>query len=158
MPHPHESLLKEYQFAITHLVPTVPEEIKSQAQKMYDDLLANESAAKEEIIIAMSQTGLAEYPHRHAFEELKTDGSETVDASSAEYQTALANWQKHTEEINQQINELEGLKDQDPKWSDEIANKAARFREGFLVTERDPELEEVKKEIEYWQGRFGQEI
>lgn len=157
MPHPHEYLLKEYQVAIDNLAPTVPAEVKQEAQKMHDALLANQAAAKEEIIAAMIKTGQAEYPHRHAYEEIN-DGQATVDPQSLEYQTALASWQKQEQEIMEKIDELEVLKDQDPKWTAEIADKVRVLREGFLVTERDPDLQEVKKEIEYWQGTLGQEI
>ncbi|MBU0646063.1 hypothetical protein KJ611_01115 [Patescibacteria group bacterium] len=159
MSHPHEALLKEYQVAIDHLAPTVPVEVKSQAQQIHDQLLANETVPKEEIIAAMAQTGLAEYPHRHAYEELNKVGetldASSLDASSVEYQAALANWQKQAEQITQQIDQLEVLKDQDPKWQAEIADKVRVFREGFLITERDPDLAEVKKEIESWQGTLG---
>ena len=48
------------------------------------------------------------------------------------------------------------MADKDPKWKDEILNKVERFREGFLVTEEDPELEMVEKEIEYWKDTFGE--
>jgi hypothetical protein len=30
------------------------------------------------------------------------------------------------------------------------------FEEGWLATMPDPDLETVKKEIEYWQGVFGE--
>ncbi len=70
MSHPFDSHLKEYQFAIDHLAPTVPTAIKEQAQKMHNALLANLSATDEEIDSALFQTGIAEYPHRHAFKEM----------------------------------------------------------------------------------------
>lgn len=158
MPHPHEYLLKEYQVAINNLAPTVPVPVKEEAEKMHNDLLTNEAAGKDEIIAAMIKTGEAEYPHRHAFEQLKTNGTDTVNANSLEYQTALQSWQKHEQEIMNKINELEALKDQSAEWAAAIADKARVYREGFLVTERDPKLEEVEKEIEYWQGKMGMEV
>jgi len=68
--HPHEYLLKDYQYAIKHLPPTVPAEIKAEAQKMHDAFLADPNASEERILEAMAKTGKAEYPYRHAFFEL----------------------------------------------------------------------------------------
>lgn len=70
MNHPFQSHLDEYQYAINHLVPTVPSEVKVQAQKMHDALLANPAVTDEEIDAVLYQTGIAEYPHRHAFQEM----------------------------------------------------------------------------------------
>ncbi len=70
MIHPFQSHLDEYQYAINHLAPTVPFAIKEAAQKMHDVLLANSSVTDEEIDAALYQTGIAEYPHRHAFKEM----------------------------------------------------------------------------------------
>jgi len=76
MPHPHEMLLKEFQVAIDNLAPTVPAEVKVVAQKMHDDMLANPQATEDEIRGAFFTTGVAEYPHRHAFRELTAGGIE----------------------------------------------------------------------------------
>lgn len=76
MPHSFQSHLDEYQFAIDHLAPTVPAEVKTKAQTMHDDLQANPEATEDEIDAAMTQTGLAEYPHRHALEELTSGDKE----------------------------------------------------------------------------------
>jgi len=70
MSHPHEFLLKDYQYAIKHLPPTVPAEIKAEAQKMHDNFLADPNASEDAILEAMAKTGKAEYPFRHAFFEL----------------------------------------------------------------------------------------
>lgn len=223
--HPHQALLDEYTFAIKHLAPTVPKEVKEEAIKMHAALLANAKADEDEIRAALSKTGLAEYPHRHAFTELtktvegerrlamvlehvdenvraklkkhldagvpleeitgsqlfeteftpeeryqvedalldaqdhlKEEMEKTVDPSSAAYQSQLKKWSEYAQQLIKKIDELESLKDKDPKWRDEIVEKGKRFREGFLVTEPDPKLEEVEKEIEYWRGTFGEEI
>lgn len=70
MSHPHEYLLKEYQYAIKHLAPTVPVEVKAEAQKMVDMLLTDPNTDEKRISEAMSITGKAEYPHRQAYNEL----------------------------------------------------------------------------------------
>ena len=63
MPHPHQSILDEYGYAIRHFVPTTPEEIKEEAKKTHSELLANENADEDMIRAALFKTGLAEYPH-----------------------------------------------------------------------------------------------
>lgn len=225
MNHPHEFLLQEYQVAIDHLAPTVPADVKIQAQKLHDDLLADPNATEDEVRAALSMTGAAEYPHRHAFNELTAGGVEArrveitlehVESEVAEkvkkltdsgvtmnevtnsklfetdftpeerhqiedalldadihireefgkdavsdekkYAALLKKWEKRRDEILAKIDELEALKNKDEKWHDEIVEKVKRFREGFSVTEADPELEEVEKEIEYWRGTMGEEV
>jgi len=225
MPHPHKALLDEYLFAINHLAPSVPPEIKNEAQTMHDALLANQNATVEEIREAMVKTGRAEYPHRHAHKELVAGTSEAkrvemilehvdekvraklknlldsgvaldeitrssmfetdftgeeryqvedaiLDAADhlkeqmadvakekpAEYEALVKKWTEHVAKLDAEIAKLEALKDKDPKWRDEIMEKVARLREGFLVTEQDPELLEIEKEIEYWRGTLGEEV
>ena len=67
--HPYASLLKEYKIAIEHLTPTVPGEIKKEAEETLARLETNPNATEEEIRAALFKTGTAEYPHRHAFQE-----------------------------------------------------------------------------------------
>ncbi len=81
MTHPHQAMLDEYKFAVDHLVPTVPAEAKAQAVAAHLALSANIAASEEEIRQAMFETGVAEYPHRHAFVELTASG---MDARRAE--------------------------------------------------------------------------
>ncbi|MFC1787774.1 hypothetical protein ACFLZY_00975 [Patescibacteria group bacterium] len=225
MPHPYQSLLDEYQFAINHLVPTVSPEIKTKAQKWHDQFMADQNVEEIEIKKALFQTGRAEYPHRHAYKEmssvpveartkemvldhvddeveqilnkyfgsgvsleeiiesrifetdfsaeqryqiedaildakdhLKEEMADSIDSQSELYQKAYTKWNNQAQKIEVIIEELEALKDQDPKWTDEIINKVIQFREGFLLTEIDPDLEEIKNEIEYWKGVFKEEI
>ncbi|OGL95059.1 hypothetical protein A2348_04815 [Candidatus Uhrbacteria bacterium RIFOXYB12_FULL_58_10] len=217
--------LKEYQIAIDNLVPTVPPEVKITAQKSHDELLANSKATENEIRGALFQTGIAEYPHRHAFKDLTAGGIEArrveivlehvepevaekvkkltdsgvsmteitnsqlfesaftpeerhqvedalldadihikeefgKEAASDERQYAalVKKWTEHRDAILKHIDELEALKDKDAKWHDEIVEKVKRFREGFSVTETDVDLDEVEKEIEYWNGTMGEEV
>jgi len=225
MPHPHASLLKEFQIAIDHIVPSVPKEIRAEAQKLHDALLKNEDASEEEIEAALAQVGIAEYPHRKASQEIagkleeqtrlalvlehvdetvramlkkhldagvplveivrsslfeteltpeqryqvedalldaadhvREELAKAIDPSSEKYLKLVERWRAHAATIEEKIQELEKLAAKDPKWKEEIQNKAARFREGFSVTERDPELEEVEKEIEYWKDTLGEQL
>ena len=221
MPHPHQSFLDEFQFALNHLVPTISDEIKVQAQKIHDDLLANESASEDEIRQSFFEIGFQEYPHRHAYKETtallgegtrkdlvlnslqgvtaallkkhleeggkidefvksevfekELDSEQRLEVENAildtkekladiledevgahedQYQKALAKWQAHADEVLKSITELEALVDRSGKHAGEITNKSKRFREGFLLTEQDPDLEKIQKEIEYWEGVF----
>ncbi|MBI5793527.1 hypothetical protein HZA87_00340 [Candidatus Uhrbacteria bacterium] len=225
MPHPHQSALDEFQFAIRHFVPTVPKDIKAEAQQLHDSLLADETADEAMLRDAFYKIGVKEYPHRKAYEELTHSSAEAqmkamvlehvdetvravikphLDAgvsldelfSSEMFQSALdakqryqvedgilvsANklaerlkgevggqagtyhklvekWKAHAAEIEKAIQDLEALaQGGDENQQAEIKGKAARFREGFLVTEKDPDLEEVRKEIEYWRDTFAEE-
>jgi hypothetical protein len=225
MAHPFAAELKEYQFAINHLVPTVPSEVKEEAQKLHDSLLANANAGEEEVLGALIGTGKAEYPYRKAYQELQgaaegqlrrdfvldhvdepvreklkthldagvdldevvkssifetdftpeeryqiehgildatehieEEGEKIIESRRAEYDALVEKWRKQAGEIELKIDTLEAMASKDPKWKDEILGRVKRFREGFLVTESDPELDEVKKEIEYWKGVFGEEL
>ncbi|MFA4846040.1 MAG: hypothetical protein WC654_05780 [Patescibacteria group bacterium] len=225
MPHKHKSALDEFQFAIRHFVPTLPKEIKEEAQGLHDSLLADESADEAMLRDAFFKIGVKEYPYRKAYEELTHSSAEAqmkamvlehvdevvravikphldagvsldelfvseifetqldakqryqvedgilvsanklaeklkseVGGQADTYHKLVEKWQAHAAEIEKAIEDLEilaqgGLENQQA----EIKDKAARFREGFLVTEIDPQLEEVKKEIEYWRGTFAQE-
>ncbi len=217
MTHPHQAMLDEYQFAIDHLVPTVPAEAKAQAGAAHLALSANIAASEEEIRQAMFETGVAEYPHRHAFAELTASGmdarraelvlehvepevqsklkklldsqvsfselvhsqlfeteftpderyqiedalldadihireefAEAAANDTATYQSLFATWKKREDELLSKIEELAALGAKHPDGKEEIDASVARFREGFLVTEPDPELAEIEHEIAYW--------
>ncbi len=223
--HPFQALLDEYKIAISRLVPTVPKEIKKEAEGMLEALQKNSDATEEEVLASLVKTGMAEYPHRKAFRELtggqeekrrlqivlehvdenvrtklkkhldagvpleelvkshlfeteftpeerhqiedgildaddhvKEELEKAADASTPEYQKLLKKWQVQLEKIVKKIDELEALKDKDPKWKEEIVARVVRLREGLSVTEPDPELVDIEKEIEYWKGTFGEEI
>ncbi len=225
MTHPNQAILDEFQFAINHLVATVPADAKARAQKMHDDLLANPEATELDVEAAMYATGREEYPHRHAFKEMTSGSTEarrveivlehvepnvaavvkkftesgvgmeefvhsdlfeteltpeerhqiedalldadihikeelgqTVVADAAKYASLVKKWEAHRDVIEARIAELASLANTDEKWKSEINDKAREFRDGFLVTEPDVELEVVEKEIEYWKGTLGEEV
>ena len=93
-----------------------------------------------------------------AADHVREEMANAIDPSSEKYQKLVAKWQTHADLIEAKIQELEALAAKDPKWKDEIMAKAERFREGYAVTETDPELEEVKKEIEYWKDTMSEGI
>ncbi|NQV90097.1 hypothetical protein HQ487_01670 [Candidatus Uhrbacteria bacterium] len=225
MPHPHQSMLEEFQFAIKHFAPTIPESIKAEAQQIHDDIAQNESIDETAIKKAFYTIGIKEYPYRRAYEELTHTSAqaqmnkmviehvdETVRAvikphldagvsleelvSSAiftdqldakqryqvedgilvsqdklaeslksqvgtqadQYQALVDKWTFEAGKIQEAIVNLEKLaQGGDENQQAEIKGKVSRLREGFLVTEPDPQLEEVQKEIEYWTEMFADE-
>jgi hypothetical protein len=78
-----------------------------------------------------------------------------VSAEEASYELLVEKWKRHAGEIQKALEELEVLATKgDENQRAEIKDKVIRYREGFLITETDPELAEIKKEIEYWQETF----
>lgn len=225
MTHPHQSMLDELSFAIKHFVPTLPEEIKQEAEQRLLELSQNPEANVPMIHRAFYEIGKKEYPHRHAYDELTHTSAEAqmkqmviehvdetvrsmikphldagvglddlvhsdvfekqldpkqryqvedgilvaksklaeslkkeVGTQSEEYSKLVEKWQAHVAEIEKQIANLEALAQGGTEnQQEEIKGKVVRFREGFLVTEPDPDLEEIKKEIEYWTDTFAEE-
>lgn len=81
-----------------------------------------------------------------------------VGERAEQYQALVDKWTQEAGKIQTAIDELEQFaQGGDENQQAEIKGKVARFREGFLITEIDPELEIVKKEIEYWKETFAQE-
>jgi len=218
-------MLDEFDYAIKHFVPTLPSEIKKEAQDLLAKLSADAEADETNIRKAFYETGVQEYPHRRAYDELThtsaeeqmkemvlehvddtvravikphlesgvhldelirsevfvnelapdqryqvEDGimvakSKLADAikgeesdHGAQYKQLFEKWEKHAHEIQAKIDELDVLSQGGTENQQlEIKNKAARYREGFIVTETDPDLDEIKKEIEYWKDSFAEE-
>jgi hypothetical protein len=218
MSHPQKFFLDEFQYAIHHFVPTLPDEIKAEAQKIHDELEADKTADEGMIRRAFHDVGVKEYPYRHAYDELvhtkeegklnqlvlehvepnvraiiephltsgvhidellksdlleenltpeqvyqvvdgvavaksklgeaiKTHVSSDMDA----YDALLKKWQNHANLIETKIAELSELaKDGDEGQAAEIKEKVQHYKEGFLVTEPDPDLKEIEEEIVYW--------
>ncbi|MEK7620339.1 MAG: hypothetical protein AAB413_03835 [Patescibacteria group bacterium] len=81
-----------------------------------------------------------------------------VGEQAVQYQALVDKWTQEADKIQTAIAELEQLaQGGDENQQAEIKGKVSRFREGFLITEPDPELEIVKKEIEYWKDTFSEE-
>lgn len=222
MIHPHQAFLDELAFAIRHFVPTLPKEIKDEAEIELEKMKSNPEVDEKTISEAFHDIGVREYPYRRAYIELIhgkaedemnalvlehvepnvreiikphldsgvsldeliasemfftqltpeqqyqiEDGilvarskladqlKEHVTAESEIYRQLIEKWKIETEKIREAIARLEALaSDSDENQKREILNKAARYREGFLITERDPDLKEIEKEIEYWQETF----
>lgn len=222
MSHPHKAMLDEFQFAIHHFVPTLPDEIKQNAQKIHDELFSDETADETMIKTVFHDVGVQEYPFRHAYEELintKEEGQmnrlvlEHVDQTvrtfieplinegvhleelvksdlieeklspeqiyqivdgimvaksklaeaikkhvsddEVAYEALLAKWQQKTKDIEAKIDELKTFAAKgDESQKAEILNRVQFYKEGFLVTEEDPDIKEIEEEIAYWKEAF----
>lgn len=218
-------MLDEFQFAIKHFAPTVPEAVKAEAQKVHDDIAGNESVDEVAIKKAFYTIGIKEYPYRRAYEELTHSSAETqmkamvlehvdetvrgvikphldegvsleelvsskifseqldakqryqvedgilvakdklaetlkeqVGDQSDHYKALVDKWSSEAGKIQEALVNLEKFaQGGDENQQAEIKGKVARLREGFLVTEPDPQLEEVQKEIDYWKETFAEE-
>ncbi|OGL61891.1 hypothetical protein A3C09_04435 [Candidatus Uhrbacteria bacterium RIFCSPHIGHO2_02_FULL_47_44] len=225
MSHPQKALLDEFQYAIHHFVPTLPDEIKVEAQKVHDDLLADKTVDEAIIRRTFHDVGVKEYPYRHAYDELihtKEEGKmnqlvlEHVDdavrkviephlnagvhldelvrsdlltesltpeqiyqvvdgiavaksklgeaikshvsADTAAYDALLQKWNDHVKMIEGKLAELlELAKQGDEGQASEIKGKVQMYKEGFLVTEPDPDVKEIDEEIAYWKEAFAEE-
>lgn len=226
MSHPQKALLDEFQYAIHHFVPTLPEEIKAEAQSIHDQLEADKTADEAMIRREFHDIGVKEYPYRHAYDELihtKEEGKmnqlvlEHVDeavrgviephlnagvhldelvksdllaesltpeqiyqvidgiavaksklgeaiknhvsADTAAYETLLQKWNDHVKMIESKLAELlELAKKGDEGQAAEIKEKVQMYKEGFLVTEPDPDVKEIDEEIAYWKEAFAEEV
>jgi hypothetical protein len=226
MSHPQKALLDEFQYAIHHFVPTLPDEIKEEGQKIHDELETDKTADEAMIRRAFHDVGVKEYPYRHAYDELihtKEEGklnqmilehvddavrsvigphlnagvhvdelvrsdllSESlspeqiyqvidgiavaksklgeaikshVSADMAAYDILLKKWNDHVKMIEGKLSELLGLAKQgDEGQASEIKGKVQMYKEGFLVTEPDPDLKEIEEEISYWKESLAEEV
>lgn len=87
-----------------------------------------------------------------AQEHIQEHGPKMLQQKKAEFDALVQAWQQKQEQIQQKMDELKALAEKDAKWKAEILDKVKTFEEGWSVVERDPELTEVEKEIEYWKG------
>lgn len=152
-----EALMK--QMVLEHVDGTVRGVIKphldagvSLEEIVASDLFESQLDAKQryqvEDGILVSQSKLADKLKGHVGEQ------------SSNYDKLVTTWEAHALLIEKAIGELEALAQggDDPPSRErgdedqqaQMKSKVARFREGFLVTEPDPDLEVIKKEIEYW--------
>jgi len=180
MSHPHEYLLKEYQVAIKHLAPTVPTEVKDEAQKMYDQFLADPNVSEEQIHEALVRTGRAEYPHRHAFKDLtnvvrlekvKQSVLEHVDEPTRKKLEEILASGANIEEVShssffednftsEEKNQIEcGLTDAEEHVKEEISEMGETEKKAYdvLVKKYTKQAEEIQKQIDILRAMASQD-
>ncbi|MBP9827577.1 hypothetical protein KBC55_00285 [Patescibacteria group bacterium] len=85
-----------------------------------------------------------------AHDELKKQCSDRAAERKESYEQLVAKWRAKQNEIQTLIDQLRGMSTRDEKWASEIIGKADQLEEGWSVVERDPDHQEVQKELEYW--------
>ncbi len=70
----------------------------------------------------------------------------------AEYEALITKFERRRGVMEDKLHELRSLADVSPKWRDEILNQVSTFEEGWSVVERQLDLAELDKLIEYWRG------
>ncbi|MEK7105092.1 MAG: hypothetical protein AAB865_00170 [Patescibacteria group bacterium] len=219
MKHPHQAILDEFQYAIDHLVPTVPSGVAEEAKRLHHELSENPEATEAQIHDALVNIGKQEFPYRRAYQEMMEEPSEekrtalvldhlepevkvkvetvmkdgvtlealtkssifetdftseeryqiedgilhaadhvkeempeVIASNKGKYDGLVESWKEKQKTMEAKIEELRALAGKDDKWREEILDKVKTLEEGWSVVERDPELLEIEKEIEYWQG------
>lgn len=66
------------------------------------------------------------------------------------FEQLVSKWKKEQERIQGLIDQLRLFAGRDDTYAEEINGKADQLEEGWSVVERDPEEQEIVKEIEYW--------
>jgi len=94
----------------------------------------------------------------HAEDHVKEELPEKIEKHRKEYDALVEEWKKKQEVMQAKIDELRALATTDPKWKDEILDKVKTLEEGWSIVERDPDLIEIEKEIEYYKGAMSEEV
>lgn len=87
-----------------------------------------------------------------AVEHVQEHGPKMMQEKKAQFEALVIKWKGEQEKMEKKLTELKALAATDKKGKDEILDKVKMFEEGWSVVERDPELTEIEKEIEYWKG------
>lgn len=143
------SHLKE--MVLDHVEPEVKAKLESYLagdvtleELVKSDIFEREFIAEERYQV---QDGILD-----AQEHLLEEAPKMLLEKASEFMALVEKWQQHQALMQQRIDELKALALKDVKWKDEILDKVKIFEEGWSVVERDPELTEIEKEIEYWNG------
>ena len=75
-----------------------------------------------------------------------------IEARPKELEKDLEQARKEQKLLEDAIDQLEALSKIDDDWAPDIMATVDRFKLGWSIAEPDVTLDEVKKEIEYWQG------
>lgn len=92
-----------------------------------------------------------------AHDELNKQCDDRARERKETYEQLVVKWKTHEDKLQALIDQLRGMAERDPKWKDEIVDKASQLEEGWSIVERDPEEEGIRKEIEYYQTVLEQE-
>jgi hypothetical protein len=146
--HDEEKRLKKLVFErIDESVRKKVEEV-TQYNVLLDDYVSSE-------MFENGLTGEERYQVTNAItmaeEVLEKQCDERASDRATKYEDLLAAREKEAKEMQEKIDILKKLAEVHPEHADEIKVVVFRLEEGWSITEPDVSLEELDKEIEYWQ-------
>lgn len=145
------------ELVLEHLEP----EVKAKVQKFLESGVKLDELVKSKIFesdFSAAERYQVEDGILHAEDHIKEELPKKIAEHQAEYDQLVKQWQGKQQKMEDKIEELRALAGKDAKWKAEILDKVKTLEEGWSVTERDPDLVEIEKEIEYWRGTMGEEI
>lgn len=145
------------EMVVEHVEPNVREKLK----KFLDSGVTLEELVKSEMFESQF-TGEERYQVQDgildAEEHIKEETPKAIESRKAEYEKAVEMWKEKQKKMEEKIDELRALASKDEKWKEEILDKVHTIEEGWSIAERDPDLYEIEKEIEYWKGTLGEDV
>ena len=92
-----------------------------------------------------------------AHDDLNKQCDDRASKRKQTFEELVAKWKAEEEKVQALIDQLKAMGERDAKWADEIRGKAEQLEEGWSITERDPQEEEIRKEIEYYAAVLDEE-
>ncbi len=142
---------KRMQLVLEHL----EEDVKAKVEVVMKDGVTLEALTKSSMFetdFTSEERYQIEDGILHAADHIKDEMPEVIASNKVKYDALVDSWKEKQKLMEQKIEELRALSGKDEKWRAEILDKVHVFEEGWSVVERDPELLEIEKEIEYWLG------
>jgi len=75
---------------------------------------------------------------------------ERAHSRQTQYEDLVKRWTTEATRLQGLIDQLRAMAQEDKKWSGEINSICDKLEEGWSIVEKDPQEEEIIKEIEYW--------
>ena len=85
-----------------------------------------------------------------AEEVLNSQCDERTAKRKEQYVDLVKKWEDERDRLQKMIDQLRAMGKGSVKWQSEIDSITDKLEEGWSIVERDPQEEEIKKEIEYW--------
>ena len=85
-----------------------------------------------------------------ADEVLDNQCEQRAEKRKIDYEGLVKKSTEYATKLQGRIDQLRAMAVEDPKWAGEINSIADRLEEGWSVVEKDPNEQEINKEIEYW--------
>jgi len=106
--------------------------------KLFEEQLSSDERYQVEQAILLAHDGLNKQCDERAVTRKQT------------FEELVAKWKAEEDKLQGLIDQLKEMAERDPKWTDEIRGRVETLEEGWSIVERDPQEEEIRKEIEYY--------